>query len=180
MVPLVLLIALLLLMVFRWETIATKTVDSGVLKWERDRWTGDIWYSQYTYNKTIRRIPAETMHSSAGYINSHNTLPELTMLASSGYNPMDFWGEGYGVREGYDPRSFWGEDYEEWWDEQIVQWQKEAEIREAREAEIKKRESFIYLKRHTLTAIWWLLLAASAVWLLIEFYRPRRQAPPGT
>jgi hypothetical protein len=30
------------------------------------------------------------------------------------------------------------------------------------------------------TAAWWVLLAVSAVWLLVEFYRPRHQAPPET
>lgn len=39
---------------FRWDTVASKTHSDGVAKWERDRWSGQVWYVRYSkqfYNK---------------------------------------------------------------------------------------------------------------------------------
>lgn len=47
-IPLVLLVIILLSSMFRWDIEATKTSDNLVLKWERDRWTGDLWLNVYS------------------------------------------------------------------------------------------------------------------------------------
>lgn len=45
----------------RWDTEATKVIDHGVLKWERDRWTRDTWVTGYTVASTGMRlaVPAD-------------------------------------------------------------------------------------------------------------------------
>ena len=45
--PLVLLLVIVTASALRWDVEATKTYDTGVLKWERDRWTGDTWIKHY-------------------------------------------------------------------------------------------------------------------------------------
>lgn len=47
-IPLLLLVIILLSSMFRWDIEATKTSDNLVLKWERDRWTGDLWVKFYS------------------------------------------------------------------------------------------------------------------------------------
>lgn len=42
-IPCVLLAALLLAWFFRWDYTASKTLDTAVLKWKTDRWTGQKW-----------------------------------------------------------------------------------------------------------------------------------------
>lgn len=46
--PLIFLLILLLVFMLRWDTEASKTSNDEVLKWERDRWTGDLWMNYYT------------------------------------------------------------------------------------------------------------------------------------
>lgn len=45
--PLILLVVLLLAFAFRWKVEATKSAGSGVVKWERDRWTARLWINVY-------------------------------------------------------------------------------------------------------------------------------------
>jgi hypothetical protein len=47
-VPLIIFVLLCSAWFFRWETVATKTYDSGVLKWDRDRWSGSTWAHLYS------------------------------------------------------------------------------------------------------------------------------------
>lgn len=46
-IPLVIALVLLGAWFVRWDTVATKTYDTGVTKWEKDRWTGTIWMDVY-------------------------------------------------------------------------------------------------------------------------------------
>lgn len=48
LLPLVLLLVIVAASGLRWNQEATKTIDDGVIKWERDRWTGDLWLKGYT------------------------------------------------------------------------------------------------------------------------------------
>ena len=48
MIPLIVLVLLILLMVFRWDVQATKSYSWSVVKWEKDRWTGEVWLSRYS------------------------------------------------------------------------------------------------------------------------------------
>lgn len=47
MIPLIILVILLLLMVFRWDTQATRSYDLIAIKWKQDRWTGEVWVFRY-------------------------------------------------------------------------------------------------------------------------------------
>lgn len=47
MLPLLILVILILLMAFRWDTQATKSYSNGIAKWKQDRWTGEIWFHGY-------------------------------------------------------------------------------------------------------------------------------------
>jgi hypothetical protein len=102
-------------MVFRWEKVATKSFDDGVTVFEKDRWTGQLFISQYG-NPDIHIF---------------HRYPE----SAYDYSKMKWTSEdGAKLTRG----------------------------------------------RKIMAAAWWVLLAASAAWLLVEFYRPRHQAPPGT
>lgn len=45
--PLVLLLVIVTASALRWNEEASKTLEDGVLRWERDRWTGDLWLKGY-------------------------------------------------------------------------------------------------------------------------------------
>lgn len=45
--PAAILLVLMLSMAFRFNVEATKTYTNGVVKWERDRWTGRLWMKSY-------------------------------------------------------------------------------------------------------------------------------------
>lgn len=45
--PVIILVILILLMAFRWDTQATKSYNNGVAKWKQDCWTGEIWFYVY-------------------------------------------------------------------------------------------------------------------------------------
>lgn len=49
--PLVILALLISAMSLRYNVEASKTGDVGVIKWERDRWTGDCWLKIYGITK---------------------------------------------------------------------------------------------------------------------------------
>jgi len=58
MLPLIILAILILLMVFRWDAQATKTINTGVIKWKLDRWTGEYWAFVYSTQSGAFSIPA--------------------------------------------------------------------------------------------------------------------------
>lgn len=109
-VPLAVIIILSLAMAFRWEKVATKTFSDVVVVIEKDRWTGEIFISQYgnLFEFTFHRVP--------NIVYDH-VKKDLNLEA----------------------------------------------MKELRN------------KQKALTIAWWVLLAVSAAWLLIEFYRPRRE-----
>lgn len=47
-IPLIILVILILLVAFRWDVQATKSYSWSVAKWEKDRWTGEVWLSRYS------------------------------------------------------------------------------------------------------------------------------------
>ncbi len=49
-IPLVILVLLGTAWIFRWDYGATKTVDTGVIKWKVDRWTGQGWMEGYMFS----------------------------------------------------------------------------------------------------------------------------------
>ena len=59
LLPLIVVIVLIILSLTRWTTVATKSYDWGVVKFERDRWTGQVFVSQYgySYTQTLNREP---------------------------------------------------------------------------------------------------------------------------
>ncbi len=60
-IPLVILALLLTASVFRWQEMASKSIDDGVIKWERDRWTKDTWMNVYTIQQSGSKlaVPAQ-------------------------------------------------------------------------------------------------------------------------
>lgn len=108
-IPLIVMVILLPLLIFRWEEVAFKTYTNSIAIFEKDRWTGQLYVSQYGG-------PDDTFYR----------IPEFAY--------------DYSKKE---------------WD-------------------IDKAKN-IFHKQKALTAAWWVLLAISAAWLLIEFYRPRRE-----
>lgn len=55
-IPLLILVIILLSSMFRWDIEATKTTNNGVLKWEMDRWTGDLWVKYYSVKSSDTRL----------------------------------------------------------------------------------------------------------------------------
>lgn len=53
-VLLIIFIILLTAFAFRYNIEATKTVDHGIVKWEKDRWTGNVWVHYYVFAGNIR------------------------------------------------------------------------------------------------------------------------------
>ncbi|HAS04154.1 MAG TPA: hypothetical protein DCR71_00030 [Dehalococcoidia bacterium] len=53
--PIIILIVLLLAWVFRWDYVATKTLDDGatVIRYKTDRWTGYKWFDVYSVKNEI-------------------------------------------------------------------------------------------------------------------------------
>jgi hypothetical protein len=48
-IPVVILVLLVAANAYRWDNnMASKTFDTGVVKWSQDRWTGHYWFSVYT------------------------------------------------------------------------------------------------------------------------------------
>lgn len=47
LLPVILLVVLFLALGFRWSIEASNTLNPGVVKWEKDRWTGRIWLKVY-------------------------------------------------------------------------------------------------------------------------------------
>ena len=66
-IPLVIIAVILLAGLFRYNIEATKTTDEGVIKWERDRWTGDLWVKVYGLRNSGRviAVPEWTEEQSA-------------------------------------------------------------------------------------------------------------------
>lgn len=51
-IPVVILVVLIAAYAFRFNIEATKSIDTMVMKWECDRWTGDLWLKVYGVSKT--------------------------------------------------------------------------------------------------------------------------------
>lgn len=47
-VPLILLAIIATASFFRWEVLDEKVIGDEVVKWERDRWTNEVWLFRYT------------------------------------------------------------------------------------------------------------------------------------
>lgn len=47
-VPLVLLVAIAAASYLRWEVVGERAVGDKVIKWEKDRWTNEVWIAHYT------------------------------------------------------------------------------------------------------------------------------------
>lgn len=60
LLPLIVVVILIILSLTRWTTVATKSHELGVLKFERDRWTGQVFVSQYgAAHLTFDKSPME-------------------------------------------------------------------------------------------------------------------------
>ncbi len=57
--PLVIIAVLLILFATRWETVATDTSSFGTIRYERDRWTGYVFVSQFVSGRTYYRYPED-------------------------------------------------------------------------------------------------------------------------
>ncbi len=82
MIPLIILAILILPMVFRWDTQATKSYDTGVCIWKQDRWTGEIWYFNYRPNKATVS-PTQYEEAVIGPITTGLTLAWWGLLAAN-------------------------------------------------------------------------------------------------
>ena len=51
LIPIMIFILLIVAFAFRYNIEASKTESTGVIKWERDRWTGDLWLKAYVVDK---------------------------------------------------------------------------------------------------------------------------------
>ncbi len=56
-IPLVILALLVAAWTFRWDYGATKTLDSGVVKWKTDRWSGQGWREAYSLKSGQIELP---------------------------------------------------------------------------------------------------------------------------
>lgn len=68
-IPALVLVLLLAAPLFRWETLASKTYDTGVVKWEKDKWSGSVVIRLYDYkmagNETLEEGWVSTEDASA-------------------------------------------------------------------------------------------------------------------
>lgn len=56
LIPLIVLASLLLAMALRWNVEASRVLDTGVVKWEKDRWTGRVWMTPYIVPKDLYTV----------------------------------------------------------------------------------------------------------------------------
>ena len=82
MIPLIILAILILLMVFRWDTQATKSYDSGVGIWKQDRWTGEVWFFGYKPSRS-EKTPTQYEEAVIGPITTGLTLAWWGLLAAN-------------------------------------------------------------------------------------------------
>lgn len=70
--PLVILALLIAAWAFRWDYGASKTYDSGVIKWKVDRWTSQDWREVYSVKEGQFDVPGGTgsVQTNQPYVNS--------------------------------------------------------------------------------------------------------------
>jgi len=78
LIPLIVIILLLTLSQFRYETVASKTKDDIVLKWVEDKWTGATWVKGYTVKISASRISNSPF--------SEDTTILITKIINIGYD----------------------------------------------------------------------------------------------